>query len=59
MRTEYGTIFTPAMGNEKNKEDVPQPTMWTPATKKLASFSAPRNAYEVLRTSTTARAGGK
>lgn len=59
MRTNYGTIFTPGMTNEKNKEDVTEITMWTPATKKLASFSAPRNAYEVLRTSTTARAGGK
>jgi hypothetical protein len=59
MRTDYATIFTPGMTNEKSKTDVPEIMMWTPATKKLASFSAPRDAYEVLRTSTTARAGGK
>ncbi|MGB8801874.1 MAG: hypothetical protein WCC97_14410 [Candidatus Acidiferrales bacterium] len=55
MSKETGTTFTPATTNHGNAENgMPGLPLMSDAGKKLASVSAPSNAYEVRTSSTSA-----
>lgn len=57
---ETGTVFTPGMtsqGFNENGESIP--VLMSPAGKKMASHTAPSDAYSIRTTSTAAVKGGK